>query len=106
MFNGVYGNDIANGNMLESGYANNTSKNIIAESYYNAFDPNNNPNGSYPAVGVGGIGTDYTTQFNDRIVEDGSFLRLSYVSFGYNVPVDHINFIDSLRLTFSGQNYQ
>ncbi|WP_242205412.1 SusC/RagA family TonB-linked outer membrane protein [Aestuariivivens insulae] len=104
MFNGVYGNDIANGNLFETGYANNTLKNVRKEAYYNAFDATNNPNGTYPSIGVGGIGTDYSKEFNDRMVEDGSFLRLSYVSLGYNVPVEQIRFIDSLKLTLSGQN--
>lgn len=104
MFNGVYGNEIANGNFLELGYANNTTNNVLAAAYKGAFDPVTNPNGAYPNVGVGGYGTNYTTEFNDRLVEDGSFLRLSYVTLGYNVPVKETGFIDSLKLTFSGQN--
>ena len=104
MFNGVYGNDIANGNLLETAYANNTLKNVRNVAYSDAFDATTNPNGAYPSIGVGGIGTDYTREFNDRIVEDGSFLRLSYVTLGYNVPVTNLDFIDSLKLSFSGQN--
>ena len=104
LFNGVYGNDIANANLLELGYANNITKNVLTAAYTDAFDPVTNPTGNYPYAGVGGIGTNYTTDFNDRAVEDGSFLRLSYVSLGYNVPVDQINFIDTMKLTVSGQN--
>ncbi len=105
MFNGVYGNQIANGNFLELGYANNTTNNVLTDAYKGAFNPVTNPNGDYPLVGVGGFNnTNYTTDFNDRQVEDGSFLRLSYVTLGYNVPVQEIGFIDSLKLTFSGQN--
>ena len=104
MFNGVYGNDIANGNLLETAYANNTLKNVRSVAYNDAFDATTNPNGAYPSVGVGGIGTDYSKEFNDRIVEDGSFLRLNYVTLGYNIPVEQTDFIDSLKLSFSGQN--
>ncbi|TXG36078.1 SusC/RagA family TonB-linked outer membrane protein [Seonamhaeicola maritimus] len=104
LFNGVYGNDIANGNLLETAYANNTTRNVRTAAYLDAFDAVNNPNGAYPSVGVGGIGTDYTREFNDRAVEDGSFLRLSNVTLGYNVPVDQIDFIDSMKLSLTGQN--
>ena len=104
LFNGVIGNDIANGNLFETGYANSTIRNVRAVAYNDAFDAVNNPNGNYPSVGVGGIGTDYTTEFNDRSVEDGSFLRLSYVTFAYNIPVKNINFFDSAKLSLSGQN--
>ncbi|ANW96649.1 hypothetical protein AXE80_10345 [Wenyingzhuangia fucanilytica] len=103
MFNGVYGNEIANGNTMESAYANNTSKNVRREAYYDAFDPVTNPNGNYPRVGAGS-GASYPDEFNDRNVEDGSFLRLSYVTLGYNLPVDDISFIDSAKLSVSGQN--
>ncbi|GAA4304813.1 TonB-dependent receptor [Aestuariibaculum suncheonense] len=104
LFNGMYGNDIANANLLELDYANNTTKNIRTVAYTDAFDPVTNPNGNYPAVGVGAIGTNYTTEFNDRMVENASFLRLSNITLGYDVPVKNISFIDRLKLTISGQN--
>lgn len=104
LFNGVFGNDLANANNFELGYANNLTRNVRSIAYTDAFDPVTNPNGNYPYVGVGGLGTNYTTDFNDRMVEDGSFLRLSYVSLSYNVPVKQTNFLDSLKFTFSGQN--
>ena len=39
-----------------------------------------------------------------RYVEDGSFLRLQTVTFGYNVPLKKTNHFKSLRLSLSGQN--
>ena len=104
MMNGVHGNDIANGNLLESDYANHSTKNIRTRAYVNAFDPVTNPNGTYPYVGVGYNVANYTEEFNDRIVEDGSFLRLSYVSLGYDFPTEVVPGIDKLTLTASGQN--
>ncbi|MEW4922701.1 TonB-dependent receptor [Algibacter sp. 2305UL17-15] len=101
LFNGVYGNDLANGNSLENAYANTTPRNVRSEAYYDAFNAVLNPNGKYPFVGVNGTG--YTSEFNDRAVESGSFLRLSYVTLGYNVPLKS-NLIDSLKFTLSGQN--
>ncbi len=104
MFNGVIGNDIANGNLFETGYANNTTRNTRTIAYEDAFDAVTNPNGAYPSVGVGGFGTNYTREFNDRAIEDGSFLRLSYVTLGYNFPVEQIKFVDAIKLSVSGQN--
>ena len=104
LFNGVHGNNIANANLLELGYANNTSKNILANAFTDAFDAVNNPAGNYPSPGVGGIGVNYSTNFNDRMIEDASFLRLSYITLGYSVPVETISFIESMKLTISGQN--
>lgn len=104
MFNGVYGNQIANGNFVELGYANSTVNNVLVSAYKDAFNPITNPKGNYPNVGVGGYGTNYTTEFNDRLVEDGSFIRLSYVTLGYNVPLKDKSVVDSLKLTLSGQN--
>ncbi len=104
LFNGVFGNDIANGNMLELGYAGTRNRNIIVDAFTEAFDIDTNPDGTYPAIGVGGLGPNYATDFNDRQVEDGSFLRLSNVTLGYNVPVENIDFFDSIRLSLSGQN--
>ena len=104
LFNGTYGNDIANGNLMETAYANNNTKNIRVEAYEDAFNPDTNPNGSYPRLGTGGFGIDYTTDLSDRIIEDGSFLRLSYVTLGYDIPVKKINGIESAKVTVSGQN--
>jgi hypothetical protein len=104
LFNGVFGNDIANGNMLELGYAGTRNRNIYVDAFTEAFDISTNPNGTYPAIGVGGLGPNYATDFNDRQVEDGSFLRLSNVTLGYSVPVENIDFFDSIRLSLSGQN--
>ncbi len=104
MFNGVYGNDIANGNLFQTAYANGSTKNVRVIAYEDAFNADTNPNGAYPLVGVGEVGVDYTRDFNDRMIENGSFLRLSYVTLGYSIPVEHIDFIDGIKISFSGQN--
>ncbi|MFG6686061.1 SusC/RagA family TonB-linked outer membrane protein [Mariniflexile sp. HNIBRBA6329] len=104
LFNGTQGNDIANGNLMETAYADNSTKNVSRDAYLDAFDPVSNPNGNYPRVGTGGFGIDYASEFSDRIVEDGSFLRLSYINLAYNIPVDRIKGIDNAQITLSGQN--
>jgi len=103
MFNGVYGNDVANGTIIEIAYPNSNPKNILASAYYDAYDPVDNPDGNYPYVAFD-KNVDYSRHFNDRIVEDGSFLRLNYVSLTYSVPMKNIKLIDKLDLTVSGNN--
>lgn len=100
LFNGVYGNDIANGNLLRDGYADHLFTNVRTEAYYNAWSVDN-PNGSFPRVGYD-LADD--TGFTDRIVEDGSFLRLANVALGYNVPVKENGFIKNAYISISGQN--
>ncbi|MCF1420510.1 SusC/RagA family TonB-linked outer membrane protein [Mangrovimonas futianensis] len=100
-FNGVYGNDIANGNLLREAYASGrNSDNIRSEAYFNAWSETN-PTGTYPRVGYD---LETTSGFTDRIVEDGSFLRLNYVTLGYDLPVEGIDFLDSAYVSVSGQN--
>ncbi len=99
-FNGVQGNEIANGNLLREAVADQNGTNVRVEAYRDAWRPDN-PTGNFPRVAY-----DLTDEigFTDRIVEDGSFLRLSYVTLGYDIPVDKVNFIDSAYISVSGQN--
>ncbi len=43
------------------------------------------------------------SRFSDRWIEDGSYLRLSYVSLSYNIPVKP-RFVNSLEIFVSGHN--
>jgi TonB-linked SusC/RagA family outer membrane protein len=43
-------------------------------------------------------------RFSDRFLEDGSFVRLSNVTIGYNLPLSKIPWISNLRLYASGSN--
>lgn len=99
-FNGVYGNDIANGNLVREAYADGTNQNIRKEAYYNAWSPEN-PDGTYPRI-------NYDLQdelaFTDRMVEDGSFLRLQNVTLGYRIPFGKKSFIETVDLSISGYN--
>lgn len=77
--NGVNGNKIANGNMLK---IENTSlgTNVTKSAYYDAWSSANTA-GTKPRLLY--VNKDFT----DRIVEDGSFLRLAMVTLSYRVPV-------------------
>jgi TonB-linked SusC/RagA family outer membrane protein len=43
-------------------------------------------------------------RFSSRFLEDGSYIRLSCVTLGYNLPVSKISFVSKLRLYVSGTN--
>ena len=101
LFNGVYGNDIANGNLLQLENAEGlTYLNIAPDAYYNAWRPDFETN-VYPRIG-------YTTNgqpaMTDRIIEDGSYLRLSNLTISYDFDVDKIRSISNLKMFVAGQN--
>ena len=43
-------------------------------------------------------------KITDRIIEDGSYLRLNNLTIGYDIPVGEKNFIDNLNVYIAGQN--
>lgn len=98
LFNGVHGNDVANGNLLQMANAEGLILNIIPAAYHEAWRPNA-PSSTYPRIG-------YTTNgaiaVTDRIIEDGSFLRLNNLTIGYDVPTN--NTVSNLNVYVSGQN--
>lgn len=98
LINGVEGNDIANGNLSRSGFARGLNDNIRSETYLDAWTPEN-PDGAFPRLNYVNPG-----DFVDRFIEDGSFLRLSYVSLGYSLPAGTIKGISTAQLFLSGQN--
>ena len=80
LFNGVYGNDIANGNLLQLNNAEGlTYLNIAPDAYFNAWRPDAQTN-VYPRIGYSTNGQPAMT---DRIIEDGSYLRLSNLTIAY-----------------------
>ena len=100
MFNGVQGNDIANGNLLSIGNASGQFQNITSDAYYNAWRVDA-PSNINPRIGYNTVGD---TAITDRIIEDGSFLRLNNVTIGYDLPVDNANLFDRINGTaFSSQ---
>lgn len=100
-FNGVYGNDIANGNLAREGYADGTSQNIRSSAYYDAWNATTNPNGNEPRVNYN-LNDDLG--FTDRMLQDGSFLRLQYVSFGYKIPLSSKSIFNSADISIAGNN--
>ncbi len=97
LFNGVQGNDIVNGHSAPIGMAEGLTSNISTDAYRYAWRPDAQSN-QYPRINSsfsnpGGAMT-------DRIVEDGSYFRLSNVTVGYEIP----NIFNRLYLYLSAQN--
>tara|TARA_B110000046_G_scaffold63325_1_gene70803 strand:- start:4402 stop:7539 length:3138 start_codon:yes stop_codon:yes gene_type:complete len=99
--NGVYGNEIANGNLIQLGTAEGRSANILSEAYNNAWRPDAQSN-SYPRVGY--LGESGSPAITDRIIEDGSFLRLSNITLVYDIPVEKTNVFSSANVYITGLN--
>lgn len=100
-FNGVYGNDIANGNLSREGFADGTTQNIRTSTYNNAWNATSNPNGNEPRINYD-LNDDLG--FTDRMLEDGSFLRLQYVSLGYKFLLSEKSFFNTLDVSVAGNN--
>lgn len=102
LFNGVYGNDIANGNLIKLNNAEGLQTNISPDAYYNAWRPDAQSN-LYPRIGYEVI-PDQSLAISDRIIEDGSFLRLNNVTLSYDIPVDKVKMFERFNIYVAGQN--
>jgi len=101
LFNGVYGNDIVNGNLLQLDNAEGISfNNILKRAYTNAWRPDNASN-THPRIG-------YTTNgqpaLTDRVIEDGSYLRLSNITLSYDFRMKENSVFESINFYLAGQN--
>ena len=94
-FNGVYGRDIANFNLIYEEYTISPNYNIRTDAWKYAWRPDAETN-LYPQLGYG-----RPTEMNDRLVEDGSYLRLSYLSIGYNVKPRKKTFFSRLTISLT-----
>jgi TonB-linked SusC/RagA family outer membrane protein len=103
LVNGVYGNDIINGNLIQMGNAEGLFRNILSDAYHGAWRPEK-PSNSYPRIGyIGNDGPEFLA-ISDRYVEDGSYLRLNNITLGYDLPIKENNTIKSANIYVTGQN--
>jgi TonB-linked SusC/RagA family outer membrane protein len=94
---GVYGNEIANGNLLREEDVS-SNANIRSDAYFNTWKPDA-PNNDYPRINYDNA---RLQDFTDRIVEDASFLRLGTVTLGYEFNLKkHLN---RLNIYVTGRN--
>jgi tonB-linked outer membrane protein, susC/ragA family len=101
-FQWSYGGDILNANRIvfEAGEPTARQSLNMFASFADRWTPENPSNTLYRAGGQG------PAAYSDRVLEDGSFLRLKTFSIGYRFPVNWLQKIKvkSLRVYFSGQN--
>ncbi len=100
-FTGSYGNDVFN---LNNNMEYNTSSavyNVRRIAYEKAWTPEN-PDTTFPAVGMTEGGDN--TKYRDVNVEDGSFLRLSSLSFNYSLKPKKNKILKRVVLGVSANN--
>lgn len=95
-----YGNDLINVNRIQ--FEGGEPRNYLNQfaSYSNRWTPENQSNELYRVGGQGPL------VYSSRIIEDGSYLRLKTLSFGYNIPTKLLKplSIKTVRVFTSGQN--
>ena len=100
-FQGQVGVDLLNINVIESLYPANFRRNRLAYHTLDRWTPQNTntkwPSGVNPnAYGAGKV--------NTLAIQDASYFRLKNVKLSYNVPVQNIDFLNSLQVYVTGQN--
>jgi hypothetical protein len=83
LLTGTFGNEVLNLNLwrLTGG---DLATNVLRERYTERWTPDN-PGARYPRFGVNTVGAG-TTDYNDLILEDGSYLRLRSLTVAYSIP--------------------
>ena len=96
-FNGVYGNQIINGNLFRIGNVNGANgNNILASAYQDAWRADNQTDN--PRVGYNNL------NLIDKYVEDGSFLRLATTTLSYNFNFKRNKGVRGLTVNLIGKN--
>ncbi len=100
-FQGVEGNEIING--LEYYTANSNGKENSTADRINRWTPEN-PNTDQPRMTISDPNQNF--RFSDRHIQDGSYLRLKNLTFGYTFPKNLISKIrlQSARIYFAADN--
>ena len=98
---GQQGADLLNINVIESMYPANFRRNRLSEQVLDRWTPQNTdtrwPSGVNPFAYGGG-------KVNSLVLQDASYIRLRNVQLSYNVPLENIDFLRSLRVYVTGQN--
>lgn len=99
---GVQGIETLDANVTESIYPTNDARNSISEYFLDRWTPEN-PTNEYPS----GINPSFyggARAINSWTVVDASFIRLKNITLGYDIPVDRIDRLSSLRVFLAGEN--
>lgn len=76
-FTGMLGNEIINANLIEEYSVNNAQKNVRKDAFYQAWTADNRSS-TFPRLGYQHLGV-----LSDRIIENGSYLKLNYLTLSY-----------------------
>jgi TonB-linked SusC/RagA family outer membrane protein len=98
-FQGSYGNDMFNGNLLDGVKLANIG-NITQSAYDTRWTPENTAGAQWPKATNG---YDRVWKISNRYVEDGSYLRLKNLTLGYTIP-SKIKGIESIYVYGSASN--
>lgn len=96
-FDGSVGNQVLNLNKLMTDNVNSLN-NISSLAYNNAW-VSGEVIGKSPRIGATSL-----NEISDRLVEDGSYLRLSTLTVGYNIPVKKLKFLTDLTINLVATN--
>ncbi|QLE01960.1 TonB-dependent receptor [Galbibacter sp. BG1] len=102
-FNGVYGNEIYNGNRYNLEQQSRLFN--MGTTVLDRWTPTN-PSNTVPKATPGFTGNELVS---DRFIEDGSYTRLRSATIGYSIPQDALkqisnNVLSKLRIYLSGEN--
>lgn len=97
-FIGAVGHDIVNANLINECDVKDYQRNIRRDAYRQAWTPEKKSN-IYPRLGYFLKGV-----MDDRIVEDGSYLKMSNLSLSYRFDFKKSKLIKNLTLNFTGSN--
>lgn len=98
---GTVGNDIADDNLSSTENLDGVF-NVRREVSERWRSPDNPGNGVVPRTRTGT--TETFRNFTSRHVFSGTYLAIKNITFGYNLPLDQLGFVNNARVYFSGQN--
>ncbi|UZO80942.1 TonB-dependent receptor [Aquimarina sp. ERC-38] len=93
LFNGSFGGDVANINRFSTQAGGGQVSNLLQR-----YTPDNRSN-EFPS-----LRETRNVAFSDFWLEDGTFVRLQNLRVGYNIDVSRINYVNRLKIYFSGDN--
>jgi TonB-linked SusC/RagA family outer membrane protein len=99
-FNGVYGNELVNSNRMMEEDLRTSSSYTYTKNVYNNYWREDRLSTTYPRAGYTGDAGAFTSFY----VEDGSFLRFSNLTLGYNINLKKNKYISTVGLSLSGRN--
>ena len=99
--NGSYGNDIVNANLLQESDISRITGNVRRDVFYDSWTPERS-GAKYPAIGK--MTSDEVKYMSDRIVEDGSYLRIANVSLSYRIPLPKNKVVRNMSVGASVKN--